>query len=57
MKFFATHKEAKVYLRKVFEKYSYNHAKMHKIYDLKKSHPRRVKTRFMVGTYFDWLKL
>ena len=53
-KFHATYKEAKKELEKIK---SYNPHTSIRIYDLKKSHPRRVKTRYLVGNYFDWLEL
>lgn len=52
MKFFATYKEAKRYLKKIKRP-----ADGKAIYDLKKTHPRRKKTRFLVGTRFDWLSI
>lgn len=56
MKFFATYKEAKTHLAWIQRQYPET-TKNVKVYDLKKTHPRRKKTRFLVGTYFDWLTL
>ena len=51
-KFFPTYKEAKKQLAKIKE---YNPHTSIAIWDLKKSHPKRIKTRYLVGNYFDWL--
>lgn len=53
-KFFATRKEANKYLKKLRER-CYCSTDTFNVYDLKKSHPKRIKTRFLVGSYFDWL--
>lgn len=51
-KFFSDHLEAKAFMIKFF-----SHNKQVGIYDLKKIYPRRVKTRFFVGTYLEWLNI
>ena len=53
-KFFETYREAKKhYNARDRADISFKHR--NKIYDLKKTHPRRIKTRYLVGSYFDWL--
>jgi hypothetical protein len=52
MKFFATYKEAKRYQQEQRRK-----GKRLDVWDLKRTHPRRKKTRFLVGTRFDWLSI
>jgi len=52
-KFFETSRQAKQF------KKSFNFVDMNaiKIYDLRKSFSRRKKTRFFLGTYFEWLNI
>ncbi len=55
-KFFPTYREAKAYLKAIHAQYPHSFGGI-KIYDLKKSHPRRIKTRYLVGSYYDWLDI
>jgi len=55
-RFFSTYREAKKYLNTLIKSNS-NFKHTHMIYDLKKTHPRRIKTHYLVGTYYDWLEL
>jgi hypothetical protein len=52
-KFFPTYHEALKYQERIQKISSLTIS----IWDLKELHPRRIKTRFLVGTYFDWLEL
>jgi hypothetical protein len=52
MRFFSTRREANLYLKEQLRK-----GKRQSVYDLKKTHPRRRKTRFLVGDHFDWLSI
>jgi len=54
-KFFETYREAKKFLAAYKKQDVYGKSGNWNIYDLKKTHPRRVKTRYLVGSYFDWL--
>jgi hypothetical protein len=51
-KFFEKHFEAKTFMINFF-----GHDEQVGLYDLKKIYPRRVKTRFFVGTYLEWLNI
>jgi len=62
IKFFETSREATAFLKK-YKKWKATTDKGHwnwvnfAVYDLKKTHPRRIKTRFFVGDYYEWLEL
>lgn len=55
-KFFETYREAKKFL-KDYCKYKHSNLDGWNIYDLKRNFPRRVKTRYFVGNYFEWLDI
>ncbi|MBA7711693.1 hypothetical protein ES703_120659 [subsurface metagenome] len=56
-KFFETYREAKAFL-KIYKKVDvYGKSQHWKVYDLKKTFPKRKKTRFFVGDYFEWLNI
>lgn len=51
-KFFEKYLEAKAFRVKFFR-----HDVQVGIYDLKRIYPRRLKTRYFVGTYLEWLNI
>lgn len=56
-KFFETHNEAKKFLNDYRKRDFYKNSNHWIIYDLKKTFPRRKKTRYFVGNYFEWLNI
>lgn len=55
-KFFETYREAKTWLGK-YREWGYRNTDSWEIWDLKKNFPRRIKTRYFVGSYFEWLNI
>ena len=57
IKFFPMDREAKKFLKLYKDKDCYGASLDWTIYDLKKTFPRRIKTRYFVGNYFEWLNI
>jgi hypothetical protein len=56
-KFHATYREAKKELDRVQRTNAGYKYRDYVIYDLKKTFPKRIKTRYFIGNYFQWLNI